>query len=121
MLLAIYKEILEVFEDKFQTFLEYKADQYPEVFSFDWNRLKEEVKSIEDALIWDYDLRNVVLAVVVELLQLLHEDGFLDFYDFVQATNKILGERYIMYKLYDYMHEVKVTKDALDSIFIKPC
>ena len=121
MLLSIYKEMLEAFEDKFQTFLEYKADQYPEVFNFDWNRLNDEIKSIEDDIIWDYDLRNVVLAVVVGLLQRLQKDDFLDFYDFVQATNKILGERYISHKLYGYMRKIKLHKDALDSLFIKPC
>lgn len=124
MLLAIYKEIIEALEKRFWQFAEYKADCHPEVFLFDWDGLKEILKTAEDDLIWDYDLRDVLLAIVNRLLQYLQDRGFIYFSDFMNVTKRILEYYRIQsesFALQAYMDEIKISKDQLDGLFITPC
>ena len=121
MLLAIYKAIFDAFEKRFHQFAQYKTDCYPEVFNFNWGGLKEIIKTVEDDLAWDDDLRDLLVIVVTRLLQYLRDRGSLDFYTFIDVTKKFLEYYHTQsnaFALHDYMEEITVSKDQLD--FFQP-
>ena len=117
MLLVIYRKMLDAFENKFNEFVECKVDHYPETLNFNWNGLKDVVQRVESELAWNHDLRDLLLAVVIELLKTVQEQGGLDFYGFMAATRKILeyycAQDEVCAGHYPYMDEIELANDEL--------